>query len=239
MHDIKQLEQMWEIYQKKRRKPYYIYALLAFIFMIIGYYVFIEVFSFKKESLYGSTKEKEVFLQVKSKTRKNHFLLNPALTQLEDEKKIPSNLVSTLFEINHSSSKLDKVTIPTLPFVRKIPIKEKRIVETIRKKIHFNIIKSSSDSAYLEVEKRFNQFRDPNDSLFLAKMYYEKNEYKKSAKWALQTNKINNSIEESWIIFAKSKIKLGKINDAIHILTTYIDQSDSNTARILLLKISK
>jgi tetratricopeptide (TPR) repeat protein len=91
----------------------------------------------------------------------------------------------------------------------------------------------------MEVEKRFNQFRDPDDSLFLAKMYYEKNDYKKAEEWALKTNKINNNIEESWIIFAKSKVKSGKIDEAIHILKNYIRQSNSQKAKILLLKIKK
>ena len=105
--------------------------------------------------------------------------------------------------------------------------------------MHLNIVETSSVSAYKDVAKRFKQTHDTDDSLFLARSYYRKGNYKKAEYWSLQTNKINRNIEESWLIFAKSKVKLGRKNEAIDILTKYIKKSNSAEGKSLLNKIKK
>ena len=128
----------------------------------------------------------------------------------------------------------------SMEIVEDIPIPEN--VKTIKEpkvKMHLNIIETTSLSAYKDVAKRFNQSHDTDDSLFLAKSYYRKGNYKKAEYWALQTNKVNENIEESWLIFAKSKVKLGRKNEAIRILTVYIKKSNSVEAKSLLDKIKK
>jgi len=47
-------------------------------------------------------------------------------------------------------------------------------------------------------------------------------------------NDINKEIESSWIIFAKSAVKLGKKRQAINSLNQYISKSHSSSAKILL-----
>ncbi len=84
------------------------------------------------------------------------------------------------------------------------------------------------------VIKRFQKNNNPALSLFVAKKYYELGKYKKSYNYALITNNINNEIEASWIIFAKSLIKLKKKEQAKKVLQKYIDRSFSNRAKILL-----
>ena len=116
---------------------------------------------------------------------------------------------------------------------------ETTTIEEPRKKMHLDIIETTSVSAYKDVAKRFHQSHDTDDSLFLAKSYYRKGNYKKAEYWALQTNKVNDNIEESWLIFVSSKVKLGHKNEAIRILTTYIKRSNSAEARSLLYKIKK
>lgn len=58
--------------------------------------------------------------------------------------------------------------------------------------------------------KRFNTNHNPALSLFVAKQYYQIGDYEQAYNYALITNDINNNIEESWIIFAKSLVQLGK-----------------------------
>ncbi len=107
----------------------------------------------------------------------------------------------------------------------------------VRKKIHLDIIKTTNVTAYKDVEKRFKQSHDVDDSLFLARSYYKKGNYKKSEYWALETNKVDSNIEESMLIFVKSKMKLGRKNEAKNILTTYIRKSNSPEAKKLLYRI--
>ncbi|RLA73513.1 MAG: hypothetical protein DRG78_22425, partial [Epsilonproteobacteria bacterium] len=75
---------------------------------------------------------------------------------------------------------------------------------------------------------------NPALSLFIAKKYYELGEYRKSYNYSLKTNNINNDIEASWIIFAKSLVKLDEKKMAVKILKKYISHSDSNRAQLLL-----
>ncbi|MGD9719509.1 MAG: hypothetical protein AB7U24_09720, partial [Sulfurimonadaceae bacterium] len=59
-------------------------------------------------------------------------------------------------------------------------------------------------------------------------------DYHKSYNYALITNELNNNIEASWIIFAKSLVKLNEKEMALKTLRQYIEHSGSNQAKLLL-----
>lgn len=88
-----------------------------------------------------------------------------------------------------------------------------------------------------EVEDRFKATQDPKDSLYLAKYYYKKGQYKKAENWAVNTNNIDGDIEESWLIFAKARAKQGFRVDAIKVLQSYYDETNSQKAKELLDKL--
>ena len=85
-----------------------------------------------------------------------------------------------------------------------------------------------------QIIKRFQSNKSPALSLFIARKYYEFGDYSQAYNYALTTNQLNKKIEKSWIIFAKSLVKLHKKKDSIKILTQYINASHSNNAMILL-----
>jgi len=82
--------------------------------------------------------------------------------------------------------------------------------------------------------KRFKKNKNPALSLFIAKKYYELGDYHNAYNYALITNGINSDIEASWIVFAKSLVKLGKKEMAIKTLQDYIKQSQSYSGKLLL-----
>ena len=88
-----------------------------------------------------------------------------------------------------------------------------------------------------EVEERFKISQDPQDSLFLARYYYKKGDYAKAIDWAINTNNIDGTIEESWLIFAKAQAKMGHRVDAIKALQSYYDSTGSSKAKELLDKL--
>ena len=88
-----------------------------------------------------------------------------------------------------------------------------------------------------DVIRRFKKNKNPALSLFIAKRYYELKKYQKSYNYALMTNEINKEIEESWIIFSKSLVKLGQHELAIITLKAYLKTNKSSQAEILLTKI--
>ncbi len=100
-----------------------------------------------------------------------------------------------------------------------------------------SIIKHEDKTDLSDVIRRFKKNKNPTLSLFIAKKYYSLGEYQKSYNYALMTNEIDKDIEESWLIFAKSLVKLGQHELAVATLKSYLSSKNSTTAKTLLSKI--
>jgi len=85
-----------------------------------------------------------------------------------------------------------------------------------------------------DVVKRFKKNKNPALSLFVAKRFYAMKNYQQSYNYALITNELNSDIEDSWLIFAKSLVKLDQKDMAISTLESYIESSRSIKAKLLL-----
>ncbi len=101
------------------------------------------------------------------------------------------------------------------------------------------IITSGSIKSLSFIKKRFYATHNINFALKIADRFYDAKRYKKSLKWALIANEINDKNENSWIIFAKSKVKLGKKGDAINALKEYLKHNRSANVKSLLDDILK
>ena len=222
MYDLKPLEEEWEKYHKKKYLPLYVGAFLGLL-LISGITM----------ALYNNNFSKKHRVKI----------INNDTAIVQNKHKVTDKVSPTASDEINNTMINDKIksTTPTEKIVDNIPIledkREKEENKNVGKKIQLNIIESSSLDDYLDVEKRFLTSKDVDDSLFLAKAYYNMGKYDKSEYWALQTNKINSTIDESWIIFAQSKVKLGQRNEAISILGNYIKRTDSEQAKNSLLKI--
>ena len=95
-------------------------------------------------------------------------------------------------------------------------------------------IKKTSKKDLKDIIRRFKKSNNPVLGVFIAKKYYEMGDYHKAYNYALITNQIDSDLEDSWIIFAKSLVKLGHKNRAIKTLKAYIQTSQSSKAQILL-----
>jgi len=96
----------------------------------------------------------------------------------------------------------------------------------------------SSSKNYIEtMKKKFLKNRTPREALLLAKVFYREKNYKESEKWALEANKLDSNLDESWIIFAKTKVKMGKKREAVKILAMYYKKSKSHKVLAMIEKI--
>ena len=138
-------------------------------------------------------------------------------------------------------SKNIRKKVHTKTITVKEPIIEKKVITPKKPKVvkteKIIINKKETSDDINKVIKRFKVNNNPSLSLFIAKRYYEIGNYYESYNYALITNQINKEIESSWIIFAKSLVKLNKKDKAINILKEYIKSSGSRTARLLLEEI--
>ncbi|MDQ7047449.1 MAG: hypothetical protein Q9M39_07455 [Sulfurovum sp.] len=206
--------------------------------MILIFLIFSMIFFLKNSEKYinqlkvyfttvTSTVEIEEVEKVKKVHIKSNIVVNGPLMTLEVEKEGVD--ISGVIEVASTEDIL--VDIPILDG------EEEDHLAKPKKAIHLDIIKTANARAFKDVEKRFRSSHDTEDSLFLARTYYDKGQYEQSEFWALETNKISPNIEESMFIFVKSKMKLGRKDEARNILTGYLKKSNSPKARNLLLRI--
>ncbi|GIU00593.1 hypothetical protein TSL6_10990 [Sulfurovum sp. TSL6] len=240
MYDIKQLEDQWRQYRKKKLKPWYIGTGILFVLIVslivfktnlkIDFSALKTYFETSKEtqSLVDDKKSEDT-VALKKMEVKETVLLNDALDKLE----VKDNMIEMADKVVKARDNI-LVDIPILDDTNEYPVEEE---SDISKKIHLEIIDSTSISGYKDVEKRFFESHDIDDALFLAKSYYKNGNYKKAEFWALEANKLDDNQEESLLIFVKSKVKLGHKNEALSILTSYLKQSDSQEAKKLLYRI--
>ncbi len=234
MYDIRPLEKEWKRYRKKKLKPWYlgsmVFVILLFLILLFSSNA---KMNFNSVSAYlNSLKGSVSFKEVKSENvqqAKSDIVVNGPLMRIEVDKQV----------IDESESVEDTpanilVDIPILDGKQE---GRSSTSGKARKKIHLDIIKTTNLTAYKDVENRFKLSKDIDDSLFLARSYYKKGNYKKSEYWALETNRVDPNIEESMLIFVKSKMKLGRKNEARNILTTYMKKSNSQEAKKLLYSI--
>lgn len=116
----------------------------------------------------------------------------------------------------------------------------KKFNTQIQQKKNTTLVTRSSkedNSDLIDVIKRFKKNKNPVLGLFIAKRYYDVGEYQKSYNYALITNEIDKNIEESWITFSKSLVKLGQNELAINTLKSYLKTTKSTRAATLLQKI--
>ena len=101
----------------------------------------------------------------------------------------------------------------------------------VMKRIKFQ----STSTNYIETMKeKYAHSHSSRDALLLAKAFYKKASYQEAEEWALRANKINSKLDESWLLFAKSKAKMGKKQEAINILAKYYTKSKSPKAKELI-----
>jgi len=75
-----------------------------------------------------------------------------------------------------------------------------------RKRVNIQVTSASNEESVLR--EQFLKTNNPTIALELARLNFRNNNFKEAIKWSLAANDIDNSLEESWIIFAKSKYKL-------------------------------
>ncbi len=103
---------------------------------------------------------------------------------------------------------------------------------SIPKGIKISRIKSQGEIQ--DIIHRFKANKSPVLGLYLARYYYKMQQYEKAYNYALSTNNIDPNIEESWLIFASSLMKLSKKAQAVKTLKAYIKNSGSLNAKSLL-----
>ena len=175
-------------------------------------------------------------LKIEPKVERNPLVLKPSLHFMDN---IEDGLTAFIEEEmpiqEHVASSLQDNNTPIILDDNENPENISSPEETNENRL--NITSNHDDSDLKDVIRRFKKNKNPALSLFIAKRYYAAGEYQKSYNYALMTNEIDKNIEESWIIFSKSLVKLGQHELAMNTLKSYLKTTKSSAADVLLRKI--
>lgn len=261
MLDIKELEQRQRNYALKRR--FVPVAIIVLVVVVFGFgYLFSTVETEKKVIQKPSIAIKAVAVKSKPETKINdtkpaeivqeQTVLSPAMDFVQSMKN-HSSAQPPVQQVSQIRTVVVQVPAPVVQQKSIEPIKEPSVVvvkqpEIARQpeapkmnhkmesapKTSINIERSGSGSEIDQVIKRFQTNQNPSLSLFVAKKSYEMGDYHQALNYALITNKIKSDIADSWIIFAKSLVKLGRKEEAAKTLKEYISFSGSTEAKQLM-----
>lgn len=247
MLDITSLERRWLKYKIKKFIPYALVVVVVIIFLPIIILIALNTtynptpHLIKKES---STKKVQPIKPIEEP----QMILEPSM-QFVQSFPIPmstnDNMASPLTIKTASKAVLTQKLVepPSLPASQvkeKIPSPVMPLVKPVITANKASTINRDTEVFDIhEIENRFKNNSNPHLGLYIARYHYDHGNYSEAYNYALKTNTINNTIEESWLIFAKSLVKLGKTDQAKKTLQMYISQSNSDNARNLLDSLGK
>lgn len=248
MLDVRSLERRWIKYKIKAYFPYIAGVLLIIIMLICLPMIWLDaekVSEIKKapslsihtanqtSTLADSNKEESTVLEPSMEFVKTFETVVP-------EPAIPSTPPPASKSISQSVPVTKVLSVPDSSTIKPSPKapSPSTIVTPSDKQVTLNH-NNESKIDIESVERRFKETSNPNLGLFIARYYYDHGNYADAYNFALKTNGINNKIDESWIIFSKSLMKLGKIEQAKKTLQLYIGESNSDSARALLDSIER
>jgi len=266
MLNIHDLEKRWKIYKVKSFLPYIIISAGVLVVATIAYNLYIHkqtdvlqkkiivpkekvqvtVIPKKSEPVIVPISKPDVTTNAIQSVQKTDDKLDSSQT-LKPSMNFMKNIQHQATQPQYNQQHIQNIQ-PKVKKKRKV-IKPKIVQEVIQDitadtapvkkedKSVINIERKETQNDIFEIIKRFKKNNNPALSLFIAKKYYELGNYEQAYNYALITNQINSNIEASWLVFARSLVKLHKKDKAIHTLQEYIKVSHSSNAEILLNEI--
>jgi len=225
MLNIIELEKQWMRYKLKSYIPHFTISIsLVIIAIVVLIFIQNDVQNVSKPAQeIKVTHEQNISKPLVKQKKEKQLTLHPSLNFLQDMKYPEYTYVQEPKKVYKPKPKIK-------------PLPQKTPVKVIKKKkiSKISIEREDSNQDIQKIIKRFKSSNNPNLSLFIAKKYYAQKNYQQAYNYSLITNKINNKIDESWILFTKSLVKLGKKKFAIKILEEYTQETQSAPATVLL-----
>ena len=254
MLNVFDLEKKYKLYKLKTFVPYIVIFVSLFVILIVILFV-------KNSNIFKSngtqqtikiqlpktkhTPKKEVVeknetAKVFLAKKEEHTILSPSLNFISNIKHSSIEVDYQTVVNNEENTKKDEIkeSIVLKPAIKEpepVIIEEVELKSSNLLKIH----RQNTDNDINHIIQRFKKNNNPALSLFIAKKYYEMQDYHQSYNYSLITNRINDNIDISWIIFAKSLVKLDRKDEAIETLKSYFKHSKSTQAKTLLEEIQR
>lgn len=241
-YEILELERKWQDFNNKRnRKKQALYfliliSILSVIFVSYETFKHFEQKDIKKQEIVDLNLKKQVDeLKQKAKQAKLKFEADKNKTeeQMTKENLTPMLIVPNKPNIQNTKQLISQAPEPTL--IEEFDANQGEVKEEKQNKIFIESKEMKLSIASLK--KKFESTNDIKFAISIAQEYYRQQDYKNAMKWAFTINNIDKDRVEGWIIFAKSKYKTGKKDDAINVLNTINKKQPSKSIDALLTQI--
>ena len=226
MYDIEELEKKWLKY--RRRKLIIVTSSIVLAASVIGG---VSYLVFNTES---SNKPQEV-----NRIKKQHIPKDEDIVVNRKEKPLKSMNTEVPSMKKGENDTVSAGTPEINTPENNSPVESETKAVEHNPKLNMVISEPKSGSVIKEIEKRFSESKSYDDAIYLAEYYYGKNNFKKAEYWAMQANIVDSIPEESWIIFAKAKVKSGHRVEALKVLEAYYNKTGSTNALKLIDTIRK
>ncbi|MDR1460096.1 MAG: hypothetical protein LBI78_00420 [Campylobacteraceae bacterium] len=216
------LEEQWREFKNKKifKKVIVFFSVLLLLLLLVLLHLVL--------NMPNNANSKNSIISNNTANETNHaIIIQPENATIEDYNST-NNDTDVKEEMNYTIVPIiEPNTLHVGPQIVIEPPEEKKII------IETNNIQNTNEL--------IKNFEDTGNIVFanmISEEFYEKKEYRKSLEYALKANEIDSKNELSWIMFAKSQVKLGKKEDAIKALEVFIKSSkNSQNALNLLQKI--
>ena len=239
MLDIAKLERRWLKYKIKSMLPY---GLVVTAVIILGFTLPLilshNASTAPQESLKKSNLKSKATVATQASNDDNGMILEPSMQFLQSIN-VPSPSIDSVTAVPMSTTpskhlapqpQIETAALPPIAKPLQPPVQKGKLTSIKRDDAAFDIH---------ELEERFKNNSNPNLGLYIARYHYDHGNYTESYNYALKTNALNSTMDESWLIFAKSLVKLGKEDQAKKTLQLYISNSNSQSAKNYLDTLSK
>jgi hypothetical protein len=238
MLDVSKLERRWLKYKIKSMLPY---ASVLTVIIVLGFTI--PLLLSTSTSLHSSIKKESVkkikkTLPPVSNKDESSMILEPSMQFLQSMN-LPSTSTQSVISTQKSTAPVKIVTSQPAMDTAVLPPITKSLHAPVQKEKIASIKRDNNAFDIHELEERFKNNSNPNLGLYIARYYYDHGNYTESYNYALKTNAINSTLDESWLIFAKSLVKLGKEDQAKKTLQLYISNSNSQNAKNYLDTLNK
>jgi hypothetical protein len=240
MYDIKELEQKWVKYKLKNISHFIVYV-AGFVIAVASSFVAYQYYlDYQKEQklIAKRAEERRLAMLKKAKEQEARAKAQAKAQQFQNEPPVQKDIPSPEEVASIKPEKRKHIRQKIDILVSSEPI-DGDSISSPTNGIEFGDGTKVSRSLIKTIETRFQNTKDYDDAMFLAKYYYSQHQFKKSEYWAMQANLIDSSKDESWIFFSKSKAKQGKRADALRVLQAYFDRTGSMKIKKLIDKIRK
>lgn len=254
MINIKELERRWYKYKAKNVILFFVLLLLVAALVYGGLYLYRYFTAIEHETItlpqksenmiqaHGTIIPKETVENNQSdlniappvEDNSDEMILSPTIPIVDMDSEKANDRERKRQAAAQSQKKLIKAKSSATLTRQELDVIHGRDLKHEKKVIQFE----TNTQNYFEVmEQKFAQNKNPREALLLAKAYYDQGDYNSAEQWALKANQLDSKIDESWLVFAQSKVMLGKNQEAINILSSYYKSTKSPKAKALLEKI--